>query len=204
MAVTTFLQRKISFPAKFTPWNLSTLRKLDQPLSSLMKHHLRFMPSTSPAALYMPIDAGGMGLSCLSTQVTLDKLAALYRGLPSHPHTVRAITGLLDHSLRIDHSESDEGYEATIAVRNVPHLPLSLLEYAHESGLAFGKGGLPASNTPSLLLGLLPTLKTAVRNKLMHFRITTHADLMVFSPTGTGWDTELCTYFPCLYTLLPT
>jgi len=43
-----------------------------------MKHHLRFMPSTSLAALYMPIDVEGMGLSCISTQITLDQFAALH------------------------------------------------------------------------------------------------------------------------------
>jgi len=82
-----------------------------------MKHHLRFMPSTSPT-LYMPIVVGGMGLFCLSTHITLDKFAELHRGLLSDFHTVRAITGLLDRSLRIGHSESDAGYEATMAVRN--------------------------------------------------------------------------------------
>ena len=88
MALTTSLHRKVSFPAKFMPWSLTSLRTLDVPVNQLLKHHLRFMPTTSPAALYMPVDVGGLGLSCLSTQITLDKFAMFHRGLLSDPHAV--------------------------------------------------------------------------------------------------------------------
>jgi len=55
----SFQQRKVSFP--LMPWSLSTLRTVDKLLNSLMKNHLHFMPSTTSAAHYKPINVGGLG-----------------------------------------------------------------------------------------------------------------------------------------------
>jgi len=150
----------------------------------------------------MPIDVGGLGLSNLSTQITLDKFAMLHWGLLSGPYTIRSVFSLLDRSVRISKLESDTDFEATISLQKVPHLPLSLLESEHEAGLSLRRGGLPVTDNPSCPLDL-PFLSKFVRNTLMHFCIIYQADLIIFFPMSNGWDTELFTHIPRLFPLLP-
>jgi hypothetical protein len=58
MAIRMSTHRKVSFPGKFAPWSLTEMRKLDIPLSTLYKHHLRFMQSTPTALLHMDKELG--------------------------------------------------------------------------------------------------------------------------------------------------
>ena len=202
MALTTSLHRKISFPAKFMPWSLKKLRTLDPPLNDLLKHHLRMLPATANAALYMAVDVGGMGLTRLSDQILLDKFAMLHRGLHSDSQTRQAIMGLLERSLRISQTDTDPGYAALISVQNVPHMLLPLLEAGREANLSIRRGGHPTDHTPSCLIDT-SSLPHEQLTELMHARIMTQGDLMSFSSTGNTWNITLCSRFPDLLDSLP-
>ena len=45
------------------------LRTLDPFINDLLKHHLRMLPATANAVLYMAVDVGGMGLTRLFNQI---------------------------------------------------------------------------------------------------------------------------------------
>ena len=202
MALTTSLHRKISFPAKFMPWSLKKLRQLDLPLNGLLKKHLLMLPGTATAALYMATDVGGMGLTRLSDQIVLDKFAMLHRGLHSDPHTCQATLGLLERSLRIGLSDTDDGFEATVSPTNIPHALLFLLEVCREANLTFRRGGQLTTYSPTCIIDT-SNLYEETREELMHYRIMTHSDVMTFTSTGNTWNETLCEHFPGLLNLLP-
>ena len=128
MAIKLSLHRKISFPGKFSPWSLQELRTLDTPLNGLYKAHLKFLPSTPNAALYMSKEVGGLGITRLSDQINIDKWAMMVRGLYSDQFTSTATLGILNRSLRIGQTDTDHGYEAIVKPAGIPHQMRSLIE----------------------------------------------------------------------------
>ena len=112
MAIKLSTHRKVAFPGKFGSWTNQELRQLDVPLDQLYKHHLKFLPSTHSAAIYMDQDVGGMGITRMSDQINIDKWTMLMRGLHSDSQTSRAAQSLLQRSLRIGRTDTDMGYEA--------------------------------------------------------------------------------------------
>ena len=202
MALTTSLHRKISFPAKFMPWSLQQLRQLDPPLNGLLKKHLMMLPATANAALYMATDVGGMGLTRLSDQIILDKYAMLHRGLHSDSHTRQATNGLMERSLRIGLSDTEPGFEATVAPTTIPHTLLYLLEACRAANLRLRRGGLTTSHTPTHMIDT-SSFSAANQEDLMHYRIAMQSDVMIFTSTGNIWNEILCAHFPGLFNLLP-
>ena len=128
MAIKLSTHRKVSFAGKYGPWPNSALQQLDVPITPLMKHHLRFLPSTHSAAIYMEPDVGGVGIPRLSDQINIDKWTMLLRGLHSDSNTARAAQSLLQRSLRIGRTDTDIGYEAIAIPTETPQLLKSLLE----------------------------------------------------------------------------
>ena len=101
MAIRMSTHRKVSFPGKFAPWSLMEMRRLDIPLTTLYKHHLKFMHSTPTALLHMDKEVGGLNIIRLSDQINIDKWAMMIRGLYSDSATAVATLGILNRCLRI-------------------------------------------------------------------------------------------------------
>jgi hypothetical protein len=128
----------------------------------------------------------------------------LVRGLYSDNDTSVATQGIHQRSLRIGQTDTDVGYEAIAKPTNVPQHLRSLLELMEESGYYLRKAGHSTSNTPGQpILQLIPEASTALKRKLMNYRITTLSDLMIFSHSGNIWNQELCNHFPTIIPLLP-
>ena len=193
MAVRMATHRKIAYAGKFNPWSISKLRQLDIPFNRLYKHHLRSMKSHPNATLYTSPDVGGIGLRRLSDQINLDKWAMLTRGLYSDRETVVATNSLLLRSLRISQTDTDIGHAATTKPSEVSHMLRSLVEAMAPAGYCLRKSGISPQLTPSqLLTDLLPDIDHRLRSKLMHLRITTMSDVMVFNwEGGNTWDDKL-------------
>jgi exonuclease III len=197
MAIKLSLHRKVSFPGKFSPWSLSELRQLDTPLNALYKHHLRFLQSAPNAALHMSRDVGGLGITRLSDQINIDKWAMLVRGLYSDKATITATLGILNRSLRIGRTDTDRGYQALARPTNIPQHLRSLIELMDEMGYSLRRSGLETAGTPSQLIrDSLANINQATSNNLMHLRITTLADIMIFRQDGNSWNQHLLDQLP--------
>jgi len=70
--------RQAAFPIKYCPWNLMDHRAIDVPIIALYKHQRHLLLSNSNAALYMPTDTGGLGLSRLSDRILIDEWAMIW------------------------------------------------------------------------------------------------------------------------------
>jgi len=179
--------RKLAFPGKYCPWNFKDHRDLDVPINDLYKHHLHLLPSSSNAALYMPPDTGGLGLSWLSDQILMEKWAMIWRGLHLDHSTRVATEGLLHRALRLGHTSTDFGYRSAFAQCNISQILTGLIKLTSSIGLTLCKGGAPPQDTPSqpLAQALQLTLHSKIDKKLMNHRITTIADLMTSLRTKT-------------------
>jgi hypothetical protein len=145
-----------------------------------------------------------MGIMRLSDQINIDKWAMLVRGLYSDKDTSMATQGILQRSLRIGQTDTDVGFEAIAKPSNIPQHLRSLLELMEESGYYLRKAGNSTLNSPSLpILQIIPDATNALKRKLMNYRITTLADLMIFHHTGNTWNQPLCNLFPAIIPLLP-
>jgi len=120
MAIKLSTHRKISFPGSFSPWSLKELRKLDIPLNSLSKIHLKLLPSAPNASLYMGKEVGGMGITRLSDQINIEKWAMLVCGLYSDNDKSMATQGILQRSLQIGQTDTDVGFETIAKPTNIP------------------------------------------------------------------------------------
>ena len=84
MALTTSLHRKVSFPAKFMPWSLKSLRTLDEPVNQLLKHHLRFMPTTPPHSICLSMWVGWDYLASQLKLLWTNLLCSIVDSYPTH------------------------------------------------------------------------------------------------------------------------
>ena len=205
MAIKLSLHRKISFPGKFSPWSLQELRTLDTPLNGLYKTHLKFLPSAPNAALYMSKEIGGLGITRLSDQINIDKWTMIIRGLYSDQLTRTATLGILNRSLRIGQTDTDHGYEAMVRPTGVPQQLRSLIELMEESGYRLRRSGKSTMSSPSkLVMEHIDVTNSVTKRKMMNYRISTFADLMVFRETGNRWNQKLLDIFKILPDQLPT
>jgi hypothetical protein len=196
--------RKAAFPSKYCPWNLNDHRALDIPVNSLYKHHLHLMPSNPNAALYMPVDTGGLGLQRLSDTILIDKWAMIWRGLHADTSTRIATEGLLHRALRLGHTDTDTGYHSLAIDSQTPQLLTGLIELTNKCGLSLSKGGSSPAHTPSHLI--INYLNLASRSplvtKFMNHRMTTLADLMIFAPDDSNHWADALIFIPTSMTSL--
>jgi len=153
----------------------------------------------------MEREVGGMGIPRLSDQINVDKWAMMVRCIYSDAATSTATLGILNRCLRMGQTDTDTGCEATVQPTNIPHHMTRLLELKEESGYYLRRSGAFTEGTPSQSINELPLPDTkGLRTKLVDYRITTLADLMIIGIAGNSWNIQLCQQFPTIVPLLPS